>query len=525
MNSRKGAPTLPVGLVVMLSSVVLAACGVDRAPATADPDAVTVSEALHSTAWQKISGQPAHSSGVVDGINDRENSYAWSMEVFDGYLWVGTNRNVFAYMFMQPGMPRPPAEVPPMTDMRARIYRMGLATGTWEEFYTPVDVTQGQGPVRMGGDGGYRMARTYTAPGGEPVLYLGGLGAGAPGRPAASSLVAIDLAASRKGSTGIVRPFRMVAERLTSIRAITAHDGKLFWATEDMADPKTTRGPALFYSADPLSDFRQGLPFRKIPVPPAWLLPSGGEVLDMVSYRGALYVFLTPLAADGFWCGKLVRDGEGYRWELVVGDRALGAKYPPGMGRALNGGAVPVVFKDRVYVGTMDAVAFKLMNGVGTPEPGDVTMGGLHGMQIFRFDRHDRWERVMPPGWIRNPGWVEFLNGFANPANKYIWRFGVQGGVLYAGTFDIGTGTQILSTAMGVPAPRLRNPLGFDLYWTVNGERWLPVSLDGFHDRYNYGTRSFVTDPASGDLFMGTANPFYGCQIWKKPAWAGPVRE
>lgn len=238
----------------------------------------------------------------------------------------------------------------------------------------------------------------------------------------------------------------------------------------------------------------------------------------MVSYRGALYVFLTPFAADGFWCGKLKKSGETYQWELIVGDPALGAKYPPGMGRALNGGAVPVVFKDKVHVGTMDAVAFKLMNGIGTPAPGDTTMGGLNGMQIFRFDRRDRWERVMPPGWIRNPRFVDLLNGFMNPANKYIWRFGVQGDVLYAGTFDIGTGTRILSEAMGVPPPELHNPLGFDLYWTRDGDLWLPVSLDGFHDKYNYGTRSFITDPESGDLFMGTANPFYGCQVWKKPA-------
>jgi len=512
-----GRLVLPLGMVLALLAVE--GCGVDRSPPSTDPAAVASNgDALRLPSWRKISGSPFAYSGVPDGINDRENSYAWSMEIFDGYLWVGTNRNVFAYMFMQPGMPTPPPEVPPMTDMRARIYRMSLASGVWEEFYTPFDVTMGQGPVRLGGDGGYRMAKTYVTPGGDAFLFFGGLATGSPGRPSAASLIAIDRAASRDGSAGMVRPFSSVAERLISIRAIAEHDGKLFWATEDMKDPKTSLGPAVFYSADPVADFRAGVPFGKIPVPPAWLLRGGAEVLDMVSYRGALYVFLTPFAADGFWCGKLKKSGETYQWELIVGDPALGAKYPPGMGRALNGGAVPVVFKDKVYVGTMDAVAFKLMNGVGTPAPGDATMGGLNGMQIFRFDRRDRWERVMPPGWVRNPRFVDLLNGFMNPANKYIWRFGVQGDVLYAGTFDIGTGTRILSEAMGVPPPELKNPPGFDLYWTRDGDLWLPVSLDGFHDKYNYGTRSFVTDPESGDLFMGTANPFYGCQVWKKPA-------
>ncbi len=30
--------------------------------------------------------------------------------------------------------------------------------------------------------------------------------------------------------------------------------------------------------------------------------------------------------------------------------------------------------------------------------------------------------------------------------------------------------------------------------------------------------RAFATDPATGDLYLGTANPFYGCQVWRKRA-------
>lgn len=103
----------------------------------------------------------------------------------------------------------------------------------------------GQGPVRLGGDGGYRMAKAYVTPGGETFLFFGGLATGSPGRPSAASLIAIDRATSRNGSAGMVRPFSAVAERLISIRAIAEHDGKLFWATEDMKDPKTSLGPAV----------------------------------------------------------------------------------------------------------------------------------------------------------------------------------------------------------------------------------------------------------------------------------------
>ena len=67
------------------------------------------------------------------------------MDVLGGHLYVGTNRNVFSLMvqqvpwgnslidFMNTGE-RP---VPLPTDMRARIYRMSLADGTWELVYTP----------------------------------------------------------------------------------------------------------------------------------------------------------------------------------------------------------------------------------------------------------------------------------------------------------------------------------------------------------------------------------------------------
>ena len=40
---------------------------------------------------------------------------------------------------------------------------------------------------------------------------------------------------------------------------------------------------------------------------------------------------------------------------------------------------------------------------------------------------------------------LEELNKFENEYNKYIRRFGIQNNRLYAGTFDIGTGTADLS--------------------------------------------------------------------------------
>lgn len=484
--------TISSGLLVILLGIVL----VSPAAAGNIPGS-----------WQKITGDPHHYSGVVDGImEDRENSYAWAMEVFDGYLWVGTNRNIFGTMFSMGAIPIKtwPEDVPVPSDMRPRIYRMDLATGTWENFYTSPVIMPG--PPKMGMDAGYRMMKTYRSPDGREALYVGSLGMKA-------WLIAID------GDGQLTRVFSSAGVGYPSIRAIAPHDGKLFWATQDTASGNPFPTPAVWYSPDPLGEFRMnpGVVFPKVAVPSAWLAPGGGEILDMVSYNDALYVFFIPYREDtGFWCGKLVKNGDSYDWQLIVGDKDLGARYPAGMGRTLNGGAVPVVFGGKVYVGTMDGAAFRLMNGFAAPEPGDVTMGGLNGMQIFRFDRSDRWERVMPWGIVRSENLEDRLSGFMNPANKYIWRFGILGNRLYAGTFDIGTGSQLIADAMEVDAPKLSNPKGFDLYWTTDGRIWLPVTITGFRDKWNYGARTFATDPATGTLFLGTANPFYGCQVWKK---------
>jgi hypothetical protein len=74
---------------------------------------------------------------------------------------------------------------------------------------------------------------------------------------------------------------------------------------------------------------------------------------------------------------------------------------------------------------------------------------------------------------------------------------------------------------MGLAAPVPPTPTGFDLYWTTSGENWQLVTVDGFGDAWNYGARSFATDPATGDLFLGTANPFYGCQVWRLSSLQG----
>lgn len=57
------------------------------------------------------------------------------------------------------------------------------------------------------------------------------------------------------------------------------------------------------------------------------------------------------------------------------------------------------------------------------------------------------------------------------------------------------------------------NTGGFELYSTEDGVRYTQIIDHGFHDRFNYGCRSFIA--GSDGLYIGTANPFYGAQLWK----------
>lgn len=54
---------------------------------------------------------------------------------------------------------------------------------------------------------------------------------------------------------------------------------------------------------------------------------------------------------------------------------------------------------------------------------------------------------------------------------------------------------------------------GFELYCTKDGRQYDTVTINGFNDEYNYGCRTLFV--GSNGLYLGTANPFYGAQLWR----------
>ena len=199
-------------------------------------------------------------------------------------------------------------------------------------------------------------------------------------------------------------------------------------------------------------------------------------------------------------------------------------------------------------------------------------------VNLYRMDKNEDMELVVGNStkMFPNGSLSGLKSGFGRNENQYIWRMEVYDGKLYVGTHDASSllecfgqfvnGNLLKRTPSewkdqwsylkalmkaletvdpngnGNPdalaqtikfsynfvfknitvrniasAIKLLNYLrtakrGFDLYVTEDGVNFETVTIDGFGDPYNHGLRVFATTDQG--LCLGTANPFFGTQIW-----------
>lgn len=199
-------------------------------------------------------------------------------------------------------------------------------------------------------------------------------------------------------------------------------------------------------------------------------------------------------------------------------------------------------------------------------------------VSLYRMDKNENMELVVGNStkMFPNGSLSGLKSGFGRNENQYIWRMEVYDGKLYVGTHDAssllecfgqfvngnllkrtpsewkdqwdylkalmealttvdpnGTGNpdtlaqtikfsynfvfKNITVRNIASAIKLLNYLrtakrGFDLYVTEDGVNFETVTIDGFGDPYNHGLRVFATTDQG--LCLGTANPFYGTQIW-----------
>ena len=199
-------------------------------------------------------------------------------------------------------------------------------------------------------------------------------------------------------------------------------------------------------------------------------------------------------------------------------------------------------------------------------------------VSLYRMDKNENMELVVGNStkMFPNGSLSGLKSGFGRNENQYIWRMEVYDGKLYVGTHDASSLLECLGqfvngnllkrtpsewkdqwnylkalmkalatvdpNGTGNPdtlaqtikfsynfvfknitvrniasAIKLLNYLrtakrGFDLYVTEDGVNFETITIDGFGDPYNHGLRVFATTDQG--LCLGTANPFYGTQIW-----------
>ena len=199
-------------------------------------------------------------------------------------------------------------------------------------------------------------------------------------------------------------------------------------------------------------------------------------------------------------------------------------------------------------------------------------------VNLYRMDKNENMELVVGNStkMFPNGSLSGLKSGFGRNENQYIWRMEVYDGKLYVGTHDAssllecfgqfvngnllkrtpsewkdqwnylkalmkalatvdpnGTGNpdtlaqtikfsynfvfKNITVRNMASAIKLLNYLrtakrGFDLYVTEDGVNFETITIDGFGDPYNHGLRVIATTDQG--LCLGTANPFFGTQIW-----------
>lgn len=451
-----------------------------------------------------------------NGFGDSKNSYPWSMEWFNGKLYVGTGRQILearAFASNPPNLNPYPVIVPPNfweLDLQGEIWEYTPETDTWQIVFKS-DLVQfpfpgGNQPTAR--DVGYRCMIVY-----QDALYI----------PTTSFLPYIParILHTTDGVTftpfafnpGMPLPPNMT---ISSFRAIVEFNGKLY------TTPVATDGggqqseiPVVFELVDIDTD-NKIMNFQ--PVSPAGFNdPDNVTIFEMAVFNGYLYAG-TGNGISGFQVWKTDAVGSPYVWTKIITDGAY-------RGPRNEGVASMYPFKGCLYIGSG-------IQGGGS----DVGAGIFGPAELLRLYPDDTWdivcgtERDTPVG--HKAPISGFPAGFGNLFTGYFWRMEEYGDVLYLATFD--NSTMLAFNNMSNVLPEIRDMVdriggidkvvmlegGFDLWGTMDGVIWYPITKNGFDNPCNYGGRTMKATPSG--LFVGAANPFTqgalgfpgGAEVW-----------
>ncbi len=434
--------------------------------------------------------------------NATQNSYAWSMTELGDYIYVGTSRNMLSSMvsmFGSAALSVPPSYITGK-DNNAEIWRYKKdGSKPWQRVLKgkPCDKIQG-----------FRAMITHKS-NYSNAIYAATIGEN------------VQLFKSTDG----IHWIKLNTKKLvgTSSRALASLNGRLYIATLEQGIGGRT--PYLYSSSDPeyeafdlVIDPRENnfIPSKN---------PKGG--IDNLSvFNNKLYVSIATNNGAEIWRSNDCNPRNN-SWTLI-GDKGFGDKLNKNV---MSSG----VFKDKLYIAVTKQFPLSLY----------VPMG----FDLIRIDKNDNWEIVVgeepilesyPSKGKRRKSISGLKSGFNNYFNVYGWQIQEFKDNLFITTYDASTNIKLLLDTFMYNKENLikkvgtkdykkftdcfniiyyilnkyNYPKGFDIYTSIDGCQFTPINLNGINNSYNYGGRTLHVS-SENELYLGTANPYEGCEVWK----------
>ena len=435
--------------------------------------------------------------------NSRQNNYTWSMDQLDQYIYVGTGRNIPYNIIngISPEIITPISITPPAANNSPEIWRYKKDdTLCWEKVYSVPKYLQ---------ISGLRFIVSHKPFNGNNNLYAASYGG------------KLKIFKSSNGVNWF--PLSDMILKGTSSRAMVSHKGKLYIATIDEKNP--TLIPNLYSSIDP-----EFYPWEDVinadnPLYDKSKNPNG-SISEMKVFNDKIYVATNNTDGVQVWRtnGSTPRLND---WTLIVDN---------GFGDATNQYTLSMgTFKNYLYVSATKKLPLAWLAPMGC--------------DIIRISKNDDWQLVVgskpvipspTSKGIRTNSLSGFNSGFNNPFNVYAWQIKEYEDKLLISTFDDSSNMEVIleflinnkiaiENKIGATTTNtlikiyksivsqlnsIRYPFGFDLYESIDGINFTPIFLNGFANKYNYGGRTLFVD-SSNTLYIGTANPFQRCEVWK----------
>jgi hypothetical protein len=445
---------------------------------------------------------------AAHGFGDGCNSYAWSMVWYNGRAFVGTGRHLLAEIKRRlqctgetvwPVPARQPGteynSCGDYLDIRGQIWRYDPATESWDRVYRSPRTKNAKGETVAVAYGFRNMSVFQSKSDSRPAIYtIPSCGWNGVGPVMLRSDDGEHFDQVTEPGLGLGN------DNLVAFRGNVPFKGRLFISPSGSRSGKAnvSHAAVVLCSDDPVHGRWEASNI------PSFGDPTNQGIFDLGTCGDYLYAGTINIRQG---CQVWRTRAEGpppHDWEKVFDHGA-------GRGQHNQGVMMFCEFHDDLYIGT------GIQNG-GRDQDNNI---GPHAGEVIRVRPDGTWDLVVGEPRMTKQGFKAPHSGlgpgFDNPFAGYIWRGAVHEGTLYIGTFDSSSLLPFMDRSIW--PPWVRNSLnhevlerflelrgGCNLWRTTDGDRWVPVTRNGFGNPYNWGVRTLLSSPIG--LFVGTANPF-----------------